>query len=139
MLLYYVYFLFLIATSVALVVTGENENSVKRTMFEELDDKISRMLRMPKPDECKHLLKLMKLYQTTMFRIRRMVENNDMEMVRATQKIYDSGGPRFLQIKIYEQNFKKNGWSDEDLDQYYNLRLITDQAWFELRRILFSG
>lgn len=139
MLLYCVYFVFLIATSVALVVTGENENSVKRTMFEELDDKISRMLRMPKPDECKHLLKLMKLYQTTMFRIRTMVENNDMEMVRATQKIYDSGGPRFLQIRIYEENFKKNGWSDEDLDQYYNLRLITDQTWFELRRILFSG
>ncbi|KAG8242388.1 hypothetical protein J6590_066889 [Homalodisca vitripennis] len=110
----------------------------KKTMFEELDEKLTRMLESPKPDECKKVLKLIKLYQTTMFRIQKRVENNDMEMVEATQKVYDSGGPRFLQIRINDHNFKKLGWSEEDLDQYYNLRLLTDQAWFELRQILFS-
>jgi hypothetical protein len=107
-------------------------------MFEELDEKITRMLTKPKADECKILLKLIKLYQTTMFRIQRLVENNDTDMVEATQKMYDGGGPKFLQIRINDENFRKLGWSEEDLDQYYNLRLITDQAWFELRQVLFT-
>lgn len=115
-----------------------NDGSFNKTMFEELDEKITRILTKPKAEECKHLLKLIKLYQTAMFRIQKLVENNDTHMVRATQKMYDRGGPKFLQVRIKDEIFRKLGWSEEDLDQYYNLRLITDQAWFELRQLLFS-
>jgi len=118
--------------------TGKSKN-VGKTMFEALDEKLTRMLTSPKPDESKHLLKLIKLYQKTMIEIQKMVENNDMAMVKAVESIYDSGGPKFLQIRINDQTFKKLGWSEEDLDQYYNLRLMTDQVWFELRRVLFGA
>uniref|UniRef100_A0A1B6MCY1 Uncharacterized protein n=1 Tax=Graphocephala atropunctata TaxID=36148 RepID=A0A1B6MCY1_9HEMI len=136
------YFLLLSAPYIHITSCEFNEDTVgnveKKTMFEELDEKLTRMLEHPKPDECKEVLKLIKLYQITMFRIQKKVENNDLAMVEATQKVYDSGGPRFLQIRINDHSFKRLGWSEEDLDQYYNLRLLTDQAWFELRQILFS-
>lgn len=120
------------------VIANKTDTVNNKTMFQDLDEKITRMLKHPKVGECKRVLKLVKLYQTTMFRIQKLVEDNDTAMLKETQRLYDGGGPKFLQTRINDEDFRKLGWSEEDLDQYYNLKLITDQAWFELRQVLFT-